>query len=72
MVYKNVKVLEINTVLMHQATNLVWRKLPVCQGFRVKNNWIVRNLPKENKKENKIQLIFYIYSKSRFGFIKAA
>lgn len=26
MVYKNVKALEINTVLMHQATNLVWRK----------------------------------------------
>lgn len=27
MVYKNIKALEINTVLMHQGTNLVWRRI---------------------------------------------
>lgn len=56
MVYKNVKALEINTVLMHQATNLVWRKKAICQGFQVKNSSYACHLPKANK----TVLIFYI------------
>lgn len=52
MVYKNVKALEINTVLMHQATNLARRRIECAKE---PESLKACNLLKENK----IVLILY-------------